>query len=106
METGKIKFTAGINGSIVVEIYDSGGEPQDLTNCTITLNLAYEYDDKALISLPMIVFDTNKCSASINPSDTEILNVGEYEMQLIIVDANNKKHATEKTKISIYQIIK
>lgn len=101
METSKLKFIANVDGSIICEIFDSLNEPQDISGCYITFNLSYEYEDEAIISLPMVVFETNKCAINLTPEDTEMLSKGEYEFNLIIIDGGNKKHVTDKIKVLI-----
>lgn len=101
MEVSKLKFIANVDGSITCEIFDSLGEPQDITGCYITFNLSYEFEDEPIISLPMTVFETSKCAINLTPEDTEMLTKGEYEFNLIIIDGGNKKHVTDKIKVLI-----
>ncbi len=99
-----VKFTSGIDGTITATIYNKVGVPQDLTGCTVTLNLSFEYEDKAILSKQMTVQDT-VCSVALTPIETEMLSGGIYELQLIIVDVLNKTNATEKQIFNIDKII-
>lgn len=100
MEVDKLKFIANVDGNITCEIFNSLGEPQDITNCHITFNLGREYENEAIISLPMIVFETSKCAINLKPEDTDMLgDKEEYEFNLVIIDSSSKKHVTDKVKI-------
>ena len=101
MEINTFKFVANVDGSITCDIYNSLGEKQNMVGCYITFNLAYEYEDNAIISLPMTVLENGSTIINLTPVQTSILDNGEYEMNLIIIDSGNKKHVTEKVKISI-----
>jgi hypothetical protein len=100
-----VKFVAGLDGSISAFVYRPDGIEQDLTDCSITLNIAYENDDNAILSLPMQILGNNKCVAYLTPNDTEFLSKGEYELQLIITDIADKKNATSRVKLSVDKII-
>ncbi len=100
MEVSKLKFIANVDGSITCEIFNSLGVPQDITGCNITFNLGREFENEAIISLPMTIFDINKCVINLKPEDTDMLgDKEEYEFNLIIIDSSNKKHVTDKVKI-------
>jgi Zn-finger protein len=105
LEVSNLKFIANVDGSITCEIYDSLGEKQDLTGCYIKFNLTYTGDDNAIISEEMTVLDTGDCVINLKPEDTAMLGNEEYEFNLIIIDNGNKKHATEKVKVSVYRPI-
>lgn len=101
MEVNKLKFTANVDGSIICEIFDSLGEPQDILSCFITLNIGHWQSNDAIVSEPMTVFELNKCSVNLTPEQTSMLDIGEYWLNLIIIDSGNKKHTTKKIEISI-----
>lgn len=106
MEINDLKFIANVDGSITCEIYNSLGEKQDLTGCHITFNLAHWGDDNAVISEEMTVLENGNCVINLKPEDTEMLGGNEdYEFNLIIIDNGNKKHATEKVKLTTYRPI-
>jgi len=96
-----LNYIANANGSILCELFDSNGLEQNLTGCYITFNLGYEYENQAIISKNMDILGTNKCSVQLMPEDTEMLGIGEYEFNLIIIDGSNNKHVTSKVKLSI-----
>lgn len=101
MDASILKFIANVDGSIICEIYDSLGVKQNLTGSFVKFCLGYEYDDNAIISLDMIILDTGDCAINLKPQDTSILDKGEYWFNLIIIDSGNKKHTTERIKLSI-----
>ena len=105
METNVLKFIANADGSITCEIYDSFGGKQDLTGCYIKFNLGYEGDDNAIISKIMTVLENGNCVINLKPEDTVMLGNEEYEFNLVIIDKGNKKHTTEKIKLSVYRPI-
>lgn len=106
MEVNNLKFIANVDGSITCEIYDSLGVKQDLTGCFIKFNLGYEGDDNAIISEAMTILENGNCVINLKPEDTEMLGNNEsYEFNLIIIDNGNKKHTTEKIKLSVYRPI-
>jgi len=105
LDTSILNFKANVDGSIICEIVDSNGIAQDLNGCYIKFNLGYEYDDSAIISEDMTVYEINKCLVNLTPEQTEVLSKGEYEFNLVIIDGGNKKHVTDKVKISIDRII-
>lgn len=99
-------FMANVNGAITCEIVNSIGEPQDLNNCQVFFNLGNEFSNVPIISLPMDIFDINKCSINLSSSDTQTLDVGEYQFNLIIIDSKGKEHTSEKIRITIDRPIK
>ncbi len=101
MDVNTLKFTANLDGSIKCEIYDSLGEKQNLNGCFVKFCLGYEYEDDAIISLNMTILEDGSCIINLTPTDTEMLSVGEYWFNLLITDTSNKKHGTEKIKLSI-----
>lgn len=106
MEVNNLKFIANVDGSITCEIYDSLGEKQDLTGCFIKFNLGHWGDDNAIISEEMTVLENGNCIINLKPEDTEMLGGNEeYEFNLIIIDKGNKKHTTDKVKLTIYRPI-
>lgn len=105
MEVNNLKFIANVDGSITCEIYDSLGEKQDLTGCYIEFNLGYENDDNAIISKPMTILENGNCVINLKSEDTEMLGNEEYEFNLIIIDNGNKKHTTDRIKLSAFRPI-
>lgn len=105
METGKIKFTAGLDGVITANVISPYGVELNLTGCNITLKIAYKGEENALLTLNNPTINESVCIFNLTPSDTEILDYGEYDAQLIIIDNSNKKRATEKVNLAINKII-
>ena len=99
-----VKYTAQLDGSITATIYSPTGNIQNLTGCEIELRLAREYEDNVIITKQMTVNDTS-CTTIFTPTDTEMLEKGNYIIQLIIVDVLGKRNATEKQKILIDDIL-
>lgn len=100
-----VKFTSQIDGTITATIYNSNGVKQVIAGCDIKLRIAEEFSDNVLVEKSMTVTANNEAVAELTPQDTNMLIKGNYQMQLIIVDALGKRNATEKQKIYIDDIL-
>ena len=105
IETDLVQYVAGLSGTITVQVYNATGNIQDLTGYIAVLNICYEYDDDAIISLPMTILANGICTIDLKPSNTTILDRGEYEFQINLFYGDYIEHATKRVKLTIDKAI-
>lgn len=96
-------ITAGVDKTITATVTELD-EIQNLTGHSIFFNLAYMGEDDAIISKVMTV-SSNSCTVNLSYIETSILDYGEYDVNLIIIDPLEKRYATERYRFTVNKAI-
>ena len=103
MEFNTNTIVAGVD-KIITATVTASDEIQNLTNYSVIFNLAYMGEDDAIISKAMTV-SNNSCTVTLSYTETSILDCGEYDVNLIIINTSDKKFATQRYRFSVDKAI-
>lgn len=97
-------IVAGVDKIITATVTELD-EIQNLTGHSVFFNLAYMGEDDAIISKVMTIINSTTCTIELSYVETSILDNGEYDANLIIIDQLEKRHATDRYRFTIKRAI-
>ena len=95
---------AGVDKTITATVTETD-EIQNLTGHSVFFNLAYICEDEAIISKVMTITNDKNCTIELSYIETNILDNGEYDANLIIIDQSEKRYATERYRFTVNKAI-